>query len=155
MPGVCCIHSLHYGGCHSSREHSQAPSQRSFVSHLHRGQALAQLSKEHFLTQGPQRSLKRFLADLWGKDFTAGSMDGTFQQNSTFLHRAVGQDPEGDKGRAHKQGDIGHKWQGEKHHTTLEVGNLLQLVFTTSCQGKPILEHGRSCSEACYAWSSP
>lgn len=94
------------GRCHSSKEQSQALSQRSFLSHLHRDQVLAQLCKGHFLTQDPQRSLKRFLADPWGKEFTAGRMDGTIQQNGTVLHRAVGQDPVGDTGRAHKQGDV-------------------------------------------------
>ena len=113
--GCSCIHSLHYGRCHSSKEHSQALSERSFLSHLHRDQALAQLSKEHFLIQGPQSLLKRFLTDPWGKEFAAGSMDDTFQQNGAVLHRAVGQDPVGDRGRAHKHGNIREGrplWQG-------------------------------------------
>lgn len=87
MPRVCCIHSLHYGGCHSSKEHSQAPSQRSFASHLHRDQALAQLSKEHFLTQGPQRSLKRFLADLWGR---TSQLEALMAPSSRTAHFCTG-----------------------------------------------------------------
>lgn len=126
--GCGYIHSLHYGRCHSSKEHSQALSQRSFLSHLQRDQALAQLSKGHFLTQAPQRSLKRFLADPWGKEFTAGSMDGTSQQNGAVLHRAVGRDPVGDTDRAHKQGNIREGsplWLGEEHLTALEAGGSL------------------------------
>lgn len=83
-------------------------------------------------------------------------MGGTFQQNGTLLHRAVGQDPVGDAGRAHKQGDVREGsplWQGEDHLTALEVGDSLQLNFMTSCQGRPILGHGRSGSGACYARS--
>jgi len=33
-------------------------------------------------------------------------MDGTFQQNGAVLNRAVGLDPVGDMGRAHKQRNI-------------------------------------------------
>lgn len=56
---------------------------------LHRNQALAQLSKEYFLRKGPQRSLSRFLTNLWGRDLTAGSMDGSIQQNSPVLYGLV------------------------------------------------------------------
>lgn len=77
------------GRWHRSKEHSS--SQRK----LHRNQALAQLSKECFLRQGPQRSLSRFLTDPWGRDFTAGSLDGTTVQSTTVLYRAVGLDPVG------------------------------------------------------------
>lgn len=47
-----------------------------FSEKLHRNQALAQLSNEYFLRQGPQRSLSRFLTDPWGRDLTDVSMDG-------------------------------------------------------------------------------
>lgn len=53
-------------------------------------------------------------------------MDDTFQQNGAVLHRAVGQDPVGDRGRAHKHGNIREGrplWQGEEHLTAVEVGD--------------------------------
>lgn len=122
---------------------------------LHRNQALAELSKEHFLRQGPQRSLSRFLTDPWGRDLTAGSTGGTIQQNSTVLYRAGRLDPVRD--RAHKQGNTTEGsplWQGEEHLTALEGRDMLQLDSVSWCKGGSILGCRRSGSGTCDAWSS-